>query len=147
MKYDPKNKPEQIKAHEYFMSLCEKGKPFELKAIYPSKSNQQLKYFHVLVKLYAIEAGERAQYTKQIIVKQHICPEIFKTSYENAKTGAKRNDWRSTASLDALELTKVIDKIRTRASQDLGAYLPTAEEYKSGWIEYLNEIERNQEFL
>ena len=147
MKFDLKNKDESFKAHEYFMKLTESENKIELKKVYPAKGNQQLKYFHVIVKLYAIEAGERSEYTKQIIVKTHICPEIFKTTYKNAKSGKIRNDWRSTADLDSLELTKVIDKVRTRASIDLGAYLPTSEEFLSGSFAYYQEIERNNEFL
>ena len=42
---------------------------------------------------------------------------------------------------------KVIDKVRTRASIDLGAYLPTSEEFLSGSFAYYQEIERNNEFL
>jgi hypothetical protein len=146
MLFNPLKKEEIIKAQSYLEKLIKKGAPFELTSK-QKKSVSQNSYFHVIIALYAIEAGETKKHTKDIIIKQIICPDIFKALYQNPKNMNVRIRWRSTAELTTVELSKVVNMVRTRASIDLGAYLPSAEEFKSSSIEYYQEIERNNEFL
>lgn len=147
MLFDLKHKDQQIKAHEYFMKLSDQEQPIELKRVAPKRSNLQNRYFHALINLFAIEYGDRVDYVKQDILKKIACPHIFKTEHVNKKTGEIREDWRSTASLDSEEMSKVIDHFRTWSVTENGIHLPSAEEYKTDWITYLQTIENNREYL
>jgi hypothetical protein len=147
MLYDFRHKSEQLKAHEYLLKLIEKEQPAEIKRVAPKRSNPQNRYLHVLINLFAIEYGERKEYIKLNFLKKSFCPEIFETTHTNKKTGNVRRDWRSTASLDSKEMTRVIDKFRTLSQIECDIYLPSAEEYKTDWLCYLQTIENNKEFL
>jgi len=147
MKYDFKHTDQQHKAHQYLLKLIERESKAELKNIPDKRSISQNAYFHVLINLFAIEYGDTANYVKQTLLKEIVCLEIFKTTHTNRKTGEIRGDWRSSADLDSKEMTQVIDKFRTWSSMTAGIYLPSAEEHKTDWITYLQQIENNSEYL
>lgn len=145
MKLNLSNKIDLTKFNVYCETLSRKGCLVELKEIKPVRSNQQNRYFHLIINWFAIEYGERAEWVKQELIKKELCPEIFRTEYANTKNGVVREDWRSTSDLDSGELTKVIDKFRTWSGMN-GIYLPSPDEEE--FLRHIQiEIERNYEYL
>ena len=135
MKYNLKNKID-IQSFKFKSNVLIGNESFvELKRIAEKRTNPQNRYFHLLVSWFAIEYGETKQYVKQIIIKQKIYPELFKTTYTNKKTGVKRVEWKSTADINEREMSITINKFRKYAS-DGGIYLPEANEN-----EFLKHIE------
>jgi formylmethanofuran dehydrogenase subunit A len=58
-----------------------------------------------------------------------------------------KKDYRSTAELDTLEMTKFIEWIRNYSSIELGNYIPTPDEYIQNKFEIDSEIEKFKEYL
>jgi hypothetical protein len=118
----------------------------ELKRILPARSNQQNRYLHLLLSYFASEYGEMDSYVKQVMFKQIVNPEIFKTEFINFKTGEVRQDWKSTAELTTGELTTAIDRFRDYASNEAGIYLPEPNEDE--FLRFCEvEIERNKQYI
>ena len=137
MKLNLKNEIEAKKAKTYLLHLIEKGEFIELRKIAPKRSNQQNRYLHLLLGMLAIEYGDTLEYVKTEFYKKKWNPDIFCTTYTNPKTGEIRDDLKSSASLDTKELNISIERLRTKASQEMGIYLPDANEH-----EFLKHIEK-----
>lgn len=146
MKYDLSNKVQVIKFDAWVKRVKEKEKFVNGNVIHPMRSDQQNKYFHVLVGYFSSEYGETTEYVKQTIFKKWVNKEIFKTEYANKKTGEIREEWRSSADLSTGELTLAIERFRDYASKEANIYLPEPNE-----DEFLRhcetEIERQKQYL
>ncbi len=127
--------------------LCEKqSKRVELIEKKQRRTIQQNKYIHLLFTWFAIEYGETIEYVKQVIFKQLVNPELFKTEYVNRKTGEVRESWKSTADLDTKQMTLAVDRFRNYASKEAGIYLPEADERE--FLENIEqEVERYKEYI
>lgn len=104
--------------------LLNREKIIELKEVKQKRSVSQNSYLHLCLTWFAIEYGETIEYVKQIMFKQMVNPEIFKTEFVNEKTGEIRDSWKSTAELKTDELTIAIDRFRNWSSKEAGIYLP-----------------------
>ena len=126
--------------------LIENKSKFELTEKKPVRSVSQNAYLHLIIGWFAIEYGETIDYVKRMMFKKLVNPEIFIFERENTKTGEKRKELRSTATLDSREMTNAIDRFRDYSSKEFGVYLPEA-----GEIDFLNEIktqiENNKNYL
>mgnify|MGYP003638903080 FL=1 len=126
--------------------LIENKCKFELTEKKPVRSVSQNAYLHLIIGWFAIEYGETIDYVKRMMFKKLVNPEIFIFERENTKTGEKRKELRSTATLDSREMTNAIDRFRDYSSKEFGVYLPEA-----GEIDFLNEIktqiENNKNYL
>ncbi len=132
---------------ERVKSLCEKqSKRVELIEKKQRRTIQQNKYIHLLFAWFAIEYGETIEYVKQVMFKQLVNPELFKTEYVNRKTGEVRESWKSTADLDTRQMTLAVDRFRNYASKEAGIYLPEADERE--FLENIEqEVERYKEYI
>ena len=152
MLYDTSKSIDKQRAIQRFEHLINSSKVLELKEKKinvlsdDERTPDQNRYFHLLVKWYALEYGDRERMVKQDLIKTIICPDIFKTTYENHKTGEVKDDLRSTADLTVEEMSNVITRFRNYASEVAGIYLPEAKD-----VAYLREIaieiEKNKQYL
>ncbi len=146
MLYDCKNPIDRQKAITKFEQLINDNKVIELKEKKPKRSISQNSYLHLLFTWFAIEYGETVEHVKQVIFKQVVNPEIFKTEFANKKTGELRVDWLSTSKLDTAEMTLSIDRFRNYATQQAGIYLPEPSD-----LPFLQQIEieaeKHKEYL
>ncbi len=125
MIYDPKNKLHQKQAIEKLNYFISKGKRFELKAKQDKRSISQNSYLHLILTWFGIETGYTLEEVKQDIFKKIVNSATFyEGEFEGKIEGLKVERWRSTASLDALEMTLVIDRFRDFSAKEFGIYLP-----------------------
>src|ERR1017187_6467637 len=109
-------------------------------------TNEQNRYFHLIVGYYALEYGETLQWVKQEIVKKVVCPEIFVCELISKKTGEVSQEIRSWSELTKPERTTVIDKFRNWSSKECGIYLPSPNE--QGLLESIDkQLEQNKQWL
>jgi len=139
-------KPADIeKAVAYVTKCLNNGHNIEVKRK-TSRSLSQNKYLHVILGGFAMEYGETIEYTKQIIFKRLVNPQIFQTKHINKKREETRIEWRSTADLTTEETTQSIERFRTYSSKEFGIYLPEPHEKEIiEEIEY--QISKQQEYL
>lgn len=131
---------DQQRAVEKLKYFLKKGCRFELTEKRENRTLRQNNYLHLILSWFALEYGETLEYTKQVIFKQHINPDLFVTEYVNRKTGEMRSELKSTADLDTKQMTDAIDRFRNFASKEMGIYLPEPND-----LALLNEIEREIE--
>lgn len=124
MIYNSKKEIDVQNAIDRINWLIKNKKLFELTQKREKRTIRQNRYEHLLFSWFALEYGETKEYVKQVIFKQWVNPEIFKTEYVNEKTGEIREAWRSTADLDTKEKTLAIDRFRDYSSKEAGIYLP-----------------------
>jgi len=115
------------------------GMTVEFKRYSPKRSGKQNRYSEVLFAFFASQYGETKEYIKQVMFKQYINPEIFKTEYVNKKTGVVRIAWKSTRDIPQDQFATAITKMRNYASMKCGIYLPEANE---DLTHYENEIKK-----
>lgn len=137
MKLDLSNSLDLNKFTSYCTKLIEKKAKVDLKETKGHRTIRQNKYLHVVLQLYSINYGCTLAETKTDLKRD------FGLFYE--KNGRKY--LISTADLNSKELTEFIDFIRTKSSKDLGAYIPTSEEYLMNHFAIDKEIQRNREFI
>ena len=134
MKLDLSNSFDCNKANSYLTKLIDKKAKIELKEFRPSRSLTQNKYIHVCFGILADATGYTIEEMK-IVTKRE-----FQSFMIYEKNGVKF--LRSTADLDSLEMTMFIDWLREFANDQLGAYIPTPEEYMMSEFELLKNLER-----
>lgn len=98
-------------------------------------------YLHVLLGFLALETGNTIEYVKRVYFKQTVNPDMFVTKVNDVHTGKEEVIIMSSASLTADEMTIAITRLRNWASQELGIYLPSADDKR---ILELMEIEVNK---
>jgi len=121
MKYDATIPAEAMKARNRLEYLIRKGAFFELTEKRQRRSIDQNSYLHVILTAWGAHLGYTLAEMKQL-TKERLAPDLL--AYEkNGKTF-----YRSTADLDTLEATRLIDKIRETAKAS-GFYIPTPDEH------------------
>jgi hypothetical protein len=121
MKLRTSNSVDANKARVYLDSLIKKGADIELKEVRKARSVDQNSYLHVCLAIFCNESGYMMDEAKEIF--SQLLPEMLR--YE-------RNGFefrKSTSTLDTKEMSTLIEKIRSVCSEELGAYVPTSEEY------------------
>jgi hypothetical protein len=146
MIFDVSNDLNRKKAIERFKYFLDKKKTFELTEKRPLRTLSQNNYLHLILSWYALEYGETVNYIKLELFKKHLSPDIFKTEFVNKKTGEIRDEWKSTANIDAKQMTTAINRFRNYASKEAGIYLPSPEDNLE-LQEIKNQIENNAEYL
>lgn len=110
MKFDTSIPAEAINAKNRLNYLINRGYLVEITMKRHKRTLDQNSYLHVILTAWGGHLGYTLAEIKQL-VKERLCPDIF--AYEkNRKTF-----YRSTADLDTLEATTVIDKIRVTAKE------------------------------
>ena len=121
MKLSLKNSVDRQKAQVYLQKLIGLGADIELKKVEKSRSVSQNSYLYVCLAIFCNESGYMVDEAKEIF--SQLMPEMLR--YE-------RNGFefrRSTTTLSTQEMNLLIEKIRSVCSEELGAYVPTSEEY------------------
>jgi hypothetical protein len=121
MKLRTSNSIDANKARVYLESLIKKGADIELKEARKTRSVDQNSYLHACLSIFCNETGYMMDEAKELF--SQLLPEILR--YQ--KNGFEFR--RSTSTLDAKEMSILIDKIRSVCSEELGVYVPTSEEY------------------
>ena len=146
MIYDTSIQSKAIEAVNRISFLIDKEAKIEIKEKSRTRSISQNNYLHLILGWFALEYGETLEYTKQIIFKQWVNPEIFKTEFVNQKTGEFREEWKSTKHLTKDEMTTAIDRFRAYSVKNMNLYLPEPndlallEEIENQLEEYSNKI-------
>lgn len=92
-----------------------------------SRSLSQNSYLHVLLGILAIDQGVTMEYAKEFYYKRHVNADLFLLHKEDKILG-QVEVLRSSRELTKEEMSISIDKLRNWASQELGCYLPSADE-------------------
>ena len=149
MIYNPKNQLHRKQAIDKLNYFITKGKRFELKAKQDKRSISQNSYLHLILTWFGLETGYTLEEVKQDIFKKIVNSATFyEGEFEGKIKGLKVERWRSTASLDTLEMTLAIDRFRDFSSRECGIYLPEPSDLVS-LQELENEISKfnNQQYL
>jgi len=109
------------KADSYFIKLKKDGAKIELKKIEKTRTLNQNNFLYACLGMYSIESGYEIEELKSIFSLE--LPELL--IYE--KNGYKFR--RSTSDLSTTEMGQLIDYIRRHANENLGLYIPDAEQY------------------
>jgi len=125
--------------------LAESGKVIELTEKKPRRSLPQNKYLHVILAYFGAQTGNTLEWVKHQYYKKLVNPDLFIREKEDKYLG-RIKVLRSSADLDTSEFSLSIERFRNWASQEVGIYLPSADEYII--IQQMEiEIERNKEYL
>jgi len=146
MLLDLNNPFERNKAETMLKTMIDKKAKIELTEKKDNRTIKQNSYLHAVLTIFAIEYGDKLEYVKQVMFKQLINPEIFKTEYINKKTGEVREDWKSTKDLTTEELSKAIERFRNFASEQ-GIYIMSADEFKDNYFYFKQLEEQNKIYL
>lgn len=146
MIYDLSNPLQKEKAISKFEYLLSNQKKIDLTEKRKKRGLSHNNYCHLCLAQYAFEYGDSIEYVKQEVWKKQLCPEIFKSTFINNKTGEERILWRSSSKLDSKEMAMAIKRLRDSASIDLGVYISTPDDLV--WQDEIkNLIEENKEYL
>lgn len=146
MKFDLQHKEERDKAQEYLDKLKGQYCVVDITRKFNRRTYSQNNYLHLLLSYCALEMGETLDYFKENIWKGVINKDIFLTQYRNPKTGAVRDDWKSSADLDTKEMTIAIERLLDFAPKHLGFELPSANDHEA-LRQIENQIESNRRYL
>lgn len=144
MIYDSSNELDRKKAEERFKFLVSKGSRFELSEI-RKRSLRQNSYLHILLGILALDQGETMDYVKEYYYKRHVNRDLFVIVKQDKILG-NIETLRSSKDLTVEEMSASIEKLRNWASNELGCYLPSADE-ESLLRMAEAEIERYKQYL
>ena len=114
----------------------------ELKQIRKPRTIQQNKYLHVIISLFAIEAGYTLDEMKTVLKRECDFMRYRKSSgFEKIEIFLKKS-----SQLNTKELTDWIDWIRNYAGQ-AGIYIPSPDDYLRNWAEIERTIEQQKQYL
>lgn len=146
MKYDISNPLHREQLRERVENILSKRCGIvDLTEVKPQRTIKQNKYLHLLIRFFAAEYGESAEYVKDQYFKRAANYPIFCRERDDKVLG-KVSYLRSTSDLDTKEMTTAIDRFRNWSSINAGIYLPSAEEQRLLELAEI-EISRNNEFL
>lgn len=144
MIYDSSNELDRKKAEERFKFLVSKGSRFELSEI-RKRSLRQNSYLHILLGILALDQGETMAYVKEYYYKRYVNRDLFVIVKQDKILGDIET-LRSSKDLTVEEMSASIEKLRNWASNELGCYLPSADE-ESLLRMAEAEIERYKQYL
>ena len=145
MVYDTSNPLDKANFLLRAKKLAESGKIVELTEKKPRRSLPQNKYLHVILAYFGAQTGNTLEWVKHQYYKKLVNPDLFIREKEDKYLG-RIKVLRSSADLDTSEFSLSIERFRNWASQEVGIYLPSADEYII--IQQMEiEIERNKEYL
>jgi hypothetical protein len=143
MKYNTKT--QSLEAIKHLQRCIDKGSIVEIIEKRKSKSVSQNAYLHAILSMAAIHFGLTLDEVKQVM-KHSAAYHLDWISQDKEYEGVLVYVYKSIAKFNSLEINQFIDHIRN-FSQLHDCYLPTANEYKQGQLEYDNEIEIQSRYL
>ena len=145
MVYDTSNPLDKANFLLRAKKLAESGKVIELTEKKPRRSLPQNKYLHVILAYFGAQTGNTLEWVKHQYYKKLVNPDLFIREKEDKYLG-RIKVLRSSADLDTSEFSLSIERFRNWASQEVGIYIPSADE--AILIHQMEiEIERSKEFL
>lgn len=141
MIYDLSKESNVIEFKARCVNLIEKKKKVELKQKRKLRTSSQNRYMHVILSYAALQLGYNLAEFKMIL-KTIICPDDFEYTKKKIKF------YKSTAELDTLQMTLVIEKFRAYMMATFQMYIADPNEHLL--IEQLeSEISRygNKQYL
>lgn len=140
MIFDTSTQQGRKKAIDRVKYLLDKCAKFEVLEKKKKRTYNQNNYLHLILSWFSLELGYELEYTKQVIFKQFVNPEIFKHVFVSEKTGEEIEYFRSTSDLKTDEMSAAIERFRTYSEIKANIYLPTPKD-----TIYLEEIENQLE--
>lgn len=144
MLYDLSN---QFQCEEFKMrvnELCKKRVVVELTRKFPTRSNQQNKYLHLILSWWGLYYGCTQDYAKRHFFKWECNRDVFLVE-RTANDGTIYRELKSSADLTTEEMTTAIQRFRDYCSFH-GCYIPSPDEHE--YLMYVErEISKNQEYL
>ena len=145
MIYDLHNSYDAERFRAKASELLQRGCAVELKVKKPLRSLNQNAYAHVLFGYFASEFGLSLDEVKIDIFKRKLNADIFTATKVN-KRGEKVTYLRSSADLDAGEMSKAIDRFRNWSAGEAGLYLPDANE-QGALLYAMKQVEQDKSFI
>lgn len=145
MLYDLSNEYEIAKFRDAVEKHIQSQHVVNLARKLPQRSNQQNRYFYVILGYFGAEYGLSIEEVKQDIFKRECNPELFVRSKTN-KRGLLVNYLRSSSELTTGEMTTAINRFRNWASSVAQIYLPSPNEQQF-LLHCEKIIEQNKEFI
>lgn len=133
MKYDLSERADIYIAKGRFAKYLNEGKRIELKVWRAKRTNRQNAYLHVCLGFVAQETGYTIEEAKTLMKRQFGRYLVYQKNGETF--------YKTTAELDTLQLTEFIEYIRHTASESLGVYIPTPEQYYEDQFEIEKHLE------
>ena len=135
MKYDLSQESKITDLMLLLDQYAKEGKTIEVNVVREKRSLNQNAYFHVCIGIFAKETGYTVTEMKKIIYREvdfmnHVKPNL---------SGELEIFEDSSADLDTLQMTILIDYVRNRALE-MGIYIPTVEEYLQNQLEIDNYL-------
>jgi|GEM_PF-219212 len=140
MIFDTSKPDMRKKAINRIKHLLDKNAKIEVLEKKKNRTYSQNNYLHLILGWYALEYGETLEYVKQIIFKQKVNENIFKTEFINYQTGEVRDRIKSTAELNTEEMSAATERFRNYSIKTLNLYLPEPKD-----VIHLEEIENQLE--
>ena len=146
MIFNLKNDIEKQQANERLKWLISNEKRVEIKELRKRRSLPQNAYLHLLLSYFALEVGETLEFIKQDVFKKIVNKDIFQYERINPKSGKKRIDYKSSATLNSKEMTDAIERFKNWSMKKTGIKLPEANEKE--FLDCVqNEIDRQKQWL
>ena len=136
--YDLSDSFQKIKATKYLKNLFKNESIIDLKKYSPKRSNPQNRYYHALLKIFALEYGCYPDEAKTM--SKHHC-EFMK--YE--KYGIIH--YKSTADLSTKEYVDFIECFRNWSMVETNIYLPSADEFQGNEGQIMEFVRVNSKWL
>jgi len=106
-------------------------------------------YFHILIPYFALRLTMSYNWTRETLIKQVICPDIFTEKRHNRTTGEEYDHPLGWRDLNSHKAHQVVQRVINYASIEYSIRLPDPSDlvYPEIRIEILQEIEEAKEFL
>lgn len=117
--------------------LADRGRTVELTER-TSRSVQQNRYAHVLIRAMALETGVPEAYAKEVYFKRMANAPLFVRRTKDAISGAEVEWLRSSADLTQEEAALALDRFRDWAAGE-GYWLPEAHPSAGGGVEFASD--------
>lgn len=144
MIYDLNDPRDYLEASKVFSDACEQKRKIELRRPRKSRSSSQNRYYHFMLRYFAVQYGCTETEASEIYMKRQACPMIFGRTKTN-RLGREIQTYRSSADLSVEEMSSAIRNFRAWATIG-GIEIPDPEDTASiRWCE--REIERNESMI
>lgn len=139
MTYDLNNGYEREKFKRRVNALYERRAVVEFSEYHPRRTSAQNAYLHLLLGMFAMEAGNTLEFVKHEYFKRFVNRDLF-VVHRNDRYIGEIEVLRSSRDLNTEEMTTAIERFRNWSASEAGIYLPAPNER-----EFLDSIEREMQ--
>ncbi len=142
-RYSVRDPRDYLSALDFLNQAKEQGFDIEMKKYYPKRTNPQNRLLHLALSYFAHCYGCTITEAKEVYLKQYACRETFLVDITD-KNGEKAKYFRSTADLNTVEMSNVINNFLAYASCN-GIEMPKPND-SLGWMLCEREVEKTKAY-